>query len=65
MEYITILLQSAQYLPWFNVATAVVTAASVIAAATPTPKKGTKLAKAYSIIDLLAVNIGKAKKTGK
>jgi hypothetical protein len=51
--------------PWFNIAAAVVALASAIAAATPTPKPGTKLAKVYSIIDLLAFNIGKAKDKGK
>lgn len=65
MEYISILIQLAQASPWFNAATAVIAAASAIAAVTPTPKKGTKLAKAYSVIDLLAVNVGKAKNTGK
>jgi hypothetical protein len=43
----------------------VITAASTIAAVTPTPKKGTALAKAYTVIDFLAVNVGKAKQTGK
>jgi len=46
---------------WFAIVSAVVTLASVIAAATPTPKAGTVLAKIYSVIDLLALNIGKAK----
>jgi hypothetical protein len=47
--------------PWFVVVSAVVTLASAIAAVTPTPKAGTVLAKIYSVIDLLALNIGKAK----
>lgn len=47
--------------PWFPVVTAVVTLASAIAAITPTPKQGSKLAKAYKIIDFLALNFGKAK----
>jgi hypothetical protein len=47
--------------PWFNVVTAIVALASAIAAATPTPKEGSFLAKAYKIIDYLAVNIWKAK----
>jgi hypothetical protein len=50
-----------QHTPWFNIITAAVTAASTIAAVTPTPKAGTKLATAYKVIDLLAVNVGKAK----
>jgi len=65
MDYISILIQLLQNMPWFNVVTAVVTAASTIAAVTPTPKKGTTLSKAYKVIDLLAVNVGKAKQTGK
>jgi hypothetical protein len=47
--------------PWFVIVSAVVTLASAIAAATPTPQAGTVLAKIYSVIDLLALNIGKAK----
>jgi len=47
--------------PWFNVATAVVTLASTVAAVTPTPKKGSFLAQLYKIIDFAAINIGKAK----
>lgn len=50
--------------PWFAIVSAVVTLASAIAALTPTPKAGTLLAKAYFFIDLLALNIGKAKDTG-
>jgi len=61
MDYTFILIQLVQNMPWFNVVTAVVTVASTIAAVTPTPKKGTALAKAYTVIDLLAVNVGKAK----
>jgi len=57
MEFI---IQFVQDQPWFGVAAAVVLASS-IAALTPTPKEGTFLAKAYKIIDLLALNIGKAK----
>lgn len=47
--------------PWFVVVTAVISLASAIASVTPTPKAGTRLAKVYSVIDLLALNIGKAK----
>lgn len=54
-----------QKYPWFTMVSAVVTCASAIAAATPTPKEGTLLAKAYSLIDLFALNIGKAKDSGK
>ncbi|MAO21097.1 MAG: hypothetical protein CMJ25_10130 [Phycisphaerae bacterium] len=58
MEFI---IQFVQDQPWFGVAAAAVVLASSIAALTPTPKEGTFLAKAYKIIDLLALNIGKAK----
>lgn len=44
-----------------GVITAIVTAASVIAAITPTPKDDQAISKLYKIIDLLAVNVGKAK----
>jgi hypothetical protein len=47
--------------PWFNVATAVIAVMSAVAAATPTPKPGTTLAKAYKLIDWLALNVGHAK----
>ena len=46
---------------WVAIVTAVVTLASAIAAITPTPAPGTALAKVYWLIDLLAINIGKAK----
>jgi hypothetical protein len=41
--------------------TAIISAASIIAAVTPTPKDDSIVAKIYRLIDLLAVNIGKAK----
>ena len=44
-----------------NIATAIVTAASGIAALTPTPKDDPLAKAAYSFIDTLALNIGKAK----
>lgn len=61
METILLFVQSQ---PWFGVVAAVVALASAIAAATPTPKPGTTLAKVYAIIDFLALNIGKAKDKG-
>jgi hypothetical protein len=54
-----------QNYPWFGVVAAVISAASAIAALTPTPKSGSVLSIAYKLIDLLALNIGKAKQTGK
>ena len=41
--------------------TIVVTIASLIAASTPTPKDDVWIGKLYKFIDLLALNIGKAK----
>ena len=41
--------------------TTIVTIASVIAASTPTPKDDEWIAKLYRFVDLLAINIGKAK----
>jgi|14_taG_2_1085336.scaffolds.fasta_scaffold67569_2 hypothetical protein len=45
-------------------ATAVVAAASTIAALTPTPKDDGLVKKAYMLIDWFALNVGKAKDTG-
>ena len=41
--------------------TGVVALASAIAALTPTPKDDNWVGKAYKLIDLLALNVGKAK----
>jgi hypothetical protein len=41
--------------------TAVVAAASAIAALTPTPKDNNWVGKLYKIVDWLALNVGKAK----
>ena len=41
--------------------TAIVAAASAVAALTPTPTDDSLAAKAYKIVDWLALNIGKAK----
>lgn len=62
MEQLIVLLQSNQ---WFTIFTAVVALASAIAAVTPTPASGTFLAKLYALIDLTALNIGKAKDKSK
>lgn len=45
----------------FNYATAIISAASIIAAVTPTPKDDNIIAKIYRLLDLAAINIGKAK----
>jgi len=44
--------------------TTIVTVASLIAASTPTPKDDAAVAWAYKIIDMIALNFGKAKDTG-
>ena len=44
-----------------DIATLIVTIASIIAAITPTPKDDNLIRKIYKIIDLLAINVGKAK----
>ena len=44
-----------------NYVTMAVTVASVIAASTPTPKDDQFLGKFYKFIDLIAINIAKAK----
>ena len=41
--------------------TIIVTVASLIAASTPTPKDDVWIGKLYKVIDMLAMNIGKAK----
>ena len=49
-----------------SVVTLIVTISSLIAAATPTPKDDIWIGKLYKLVDLLALNIGKAKdKSGK
>lgn len=50
--------------PYVNIITAVVALFSAVAAVTPTPKEGTVWAKLYKLIDMLAINIGKAKDKG-
>ena len=44
---------------------AIISVASIIAAVTPTPKDDVWIAKLYKLIDLFALNVGKAKQTGK
>ena len=43
------------------VLTSIVAAASAVAALTPTPKDDSFVAKAYKVLDWVALNIGKAK----
>ena len=61
LEIITGALQSS---PYFSIFTALVTLASTVAAITPTPKNPSLLSALYKIIDLFALNIGKAKDKG-
>jgi len=61
MEQIIQLLQGQE---WFTIVSAAVALASTIAASTPTPAPGTPLAMLYKVIDVLALNIGKAKNKG-
>ena len=44
-----------------TIVTSIVTIASIVAAITPTPKDDNLIRKIYKIIDLLAINVGKAK----
>ena len=44
-----------------SIVTLIVTISSLIAAATPTPKDDLWIGKLYKLVDLLALNIGKAK----
>jgi len=44
-----------------SIITMIVTAASLIAASTPTPKDDVWIGKLYKLVDLLALNIGRAK----
>ena len=44
-----------------NISTAVISIASFISALTPTPKDDIMIGKLYKFLDVLAINIGKAK----
>lgn len=57
IEYIT---ENKQQL--FGIITAVIAAASAIAALTPTPKDDGLIKKIYKVIDFLALNVFNAKK---
>ena len=50
-----------QLIDLLNFATAVVAGCSAIAAMTPTPTDDSMVANAYKVIELLAINVGKAK----
>ena len=44
-----------------SIVTLIVTVASIVAASRPTPKDDEWIGKLYKMVDLLAINIGKAK----
>jgi hypothetical protein len=44
-----------------NIATSVIAVCSLIAAMTPTPKDDVWIGKAYKLLEILALNVGKAK----
>ena len=48
-----------------NIATSVIAVCSLIAAVTPTPKDDVWISKAYKFLEVLALNIGKAKQQEK
>lgn len=58
-EIVTYLVNNADGI--MGVVAAVVAAASAVAAMTPTPTDDTWVAKAYKVVDWLALNVGKAK----
>lgn len=47
---------------WLGIITGVVCGASIICALTPSPKDDAMIGKLYKILEMLAFNIGKAKK---
>ena len=47
--------------PYFQLVTAVIALASAICAVTPTPPPDTFWGKVYKVIEVLAINVGKAK----
>jgi hypothetical protein len=61
MDTIQILTNLIQDNGLVTIVTSVVTVFSVLAAATPTPKEGTVWSKLYRLVDVLAVNVGRAK----
>ena len=55
LEFLQWIIVIVKIVPW------VVMGASVVAATTPTPKDDMWIAKYYKVLDLFAINIGKAK----
>jgi hypothetical protein len=58
---IPIVLDIVKAYPWFPVVTSAVALASAVAAVTPTPKAGSTWSKVYKVVDIVALNFGKAK----
>lgn len=58
---IPLVLEIVKAYPWFPVVTSAVTLASAVAAVTPTPKAGSTWSKVYKVVDIVALNFGKAK----
>ena len=56
---------SENHIALLSILTGVVTVASLVASLTPTPKDDTFVSKLYKYLDLLALNVGKAKERGK
>lgn len=46
---------------WLGIITGIVCGASILCALTPTPKDDAMIGKLYKILELMALNIGKAK----
>ncbi len=55
LEFLQWIVVIVKIVPW------IVMGASVVAAVTPTPKDDMWIAKYYKVLDLFAINIGKAK----
>jgi hypothetical protein len=58
---VPMIVEIVQAYPWFPIVTSAIALASAIAAVTPTPKAGSAWSKVYKVIDLFALNFGKAK----
>jgi hypothetical protein len=56
---------SENHIVLLSILTGAVTVASLVASVTPTPKDDTFVAKVYKYLDLLALNVGRAKEKGK
>jgi len=65
MHILTSIVSLFDQLPsWVNAVTGVISAASAVAALTPTPKDDNALAGIVRVLDVLALNIGNITRTG-